>query len=72
LPACRFSPEGAVRCGPSGTDASPAAIPDHLRSTARIADERRGAVYFVGSIIFAVLAVVLVVAFVRKWRQSND
>jgi hypothetical protein len=28
--------------------------------------------YFVGALIFAILAIVLVVAFVRKWRQSND
>jgi hypothetical protein len=27
--------------------------------------------YFIGAIIFAALAIVLVVAFVRKWRQSN-
>jgi hypothetical protein len=28
--------------------------------------------YFIGAGIFAALAIVLVVAFVRKWRQSND
>jgi hypothetical protein len=26
----------------------------------------------VGSIVFAVLAIVLVVAFVQKWRKRND
>jgi hypothetical protein len=29
-------------------------------------------VYFLGALVFAAMAVVLVVAFVRKWRQSND
>jgi hypothetical protein len=29
-------------------------------------------VYYVGSIIFAALAIVLVVAFLKKWRRSND
>ena len=28
--------------------------------------------YYVGSIVFAVLAIVLVVAFLKKWRRSND
>jgi hypothetical protein len=28
--------------------------------------------YFIGAAIFAALAIVLVVAFVRKWRRSND
>jgi hypothetical protein len=28
--------------------------------------------YFVGALVFAALAIVLVVAFVGKWRQSND
>jgi hypothetical protein len=28
--------------------------------------------YFLGAIVFAVMAVVLVVVFVRKFRQSND
>ena len=27
--------------------------------------------YVIGAFVFAALAVVLVVAFVRKWRQSN-
>jgi hypothetical protein len=29
-------------------------------------------VYYIGAGIFAVLAIVLVVAFVKKFRQSND
>jgi len=28
--------------------------------------------YYLGGVIFAVLAVVLVVAFMKKFRQSND
>ena len=28
--------------------------------------------YYVGSIVFAVLAIVLVVAFFKKWRTGND
>ena len=28
--------------------------------------------YYIGAGIFAVLAIVLVVAFVKKFRQSND
>jgi hypothetical protein len=41
-------------------------------STGQIRCDEKGAVYYIGSIVFAVLAVVLVVAFVRNWRQSND
>jgi hypothetical protein len=29
-------------------------------------------VYYLGAVIFAVLAIVLVVAFMKKFRQSND
>jgi hypothetical protein len=29
-------------------------------------------VYYVGSIVFAVLAIVLVVTFVKKWRVRNE
>jgi len=29
-------------------------------------------VYYLGGVIFAVLAIVLVVAFMKKFRQSND
>jgi hypothetical protein len=28
--------------------------------------------YYLGGIVFAVLAIVLVVAFMKKFRQSND
>ena len=28
--------------------------------------------YYVGSIVFAVLAIVLVVTFVKKWRVRNE
>ncbi len=28
--------------------------------------------YYLGGVIFALLAIVLVVAFVKKFRQSND
>ncbi len=28
--------------------------------------------YYLGGVIFAVLAIVLVVAFMKKFRQSND
>ncbi len=28
--------------------------------------------YYIGGIVFAVMAVLLVVVFVRKFRQSND
>ena len=28
--------------------------------------------YYLGGVIFAVLAIVLVVAFLKKFRQSND
>jgi hypothetical protein len=28
--------------------------------------------YVLGSILFAAMAIVLVFAFYRKWRQSND
>ena len=28
--------------------------------------------YYLGAIVFAVMAIVLVVVFVRKFRQSND
>jgi hypothetical protein len=28
--------------------------------------------YYVGGIIFAVVAILLVVVFIRKFRQSND
>ncbi len=28
--------------------------------------------YYLGGVIFAVLAIVLVVAFIKKFRQSND
>jgi hypothetical protein len=29
-------------------------------------------VYYVGAIVFAALAILLVVVFVKKFRQSND
>jgi hypothetical protein len=29
-------------------------------------------VYYIGAIVFALLAIVLVVAFIEKWRQTND
>jgi hypothetical protein len=29
-------------------------------------------VYYIGGVIFALLAIVLVVAFMKKFRQSND
>jgi len=29
-------------------------------------------VYYLGGVIFAVLAIVVVVAFMKKFRQSND
>jgi hypothetical protein len=35
-------------------------------------EDGRGTVYFVGVIVFAALAILLVVVFVRKWRRSND
>jgi hypothetical protein len=41
-------------------------------SSERAGTTERERVYFVGSIIFAVLAIVLVVAFISKWRRSND
>ena len=28
--------------------------------------------YYLGGVIFALLAIVLIVAFVKKFRQSND
>ncbi len=51
---------------------SPLVCLDHLVSTGRVWHDGKGTVYFVGSIIFAVLAIVLVVAFISKWRRSND